>query len=185
MKKFFSDFAQPLSVIWKKPHQYLVWWLVAMFVGLASFWLPFILRYLVDGTQMQFTREYFKSGSMASFSIVILADGLATCLVVANSGRNHVTAGIKGILGVTTLILVVLNVGILALSAFNISSHGLHIVQLLITLLSILTASYLYCFRDPSWEKTVGDVQEEENEEVDNLGRTATQTSADESGNKL
>jgi hypothetical protein len=185
MRKFFSNFSEPLNLIREQPLQFTVWWIVAIFFGLAGFWLPLLLEFVKAGSPNQVFQNYIKSGNLASFSIVILADGLATTLVAVNAGRNVTAAGIRGLIGVAALILFIINVGVLSATHIENISWSFVAFQFIIASLAILSASYLYCFRSSEWEKSVGDVKQQEDEEVDKLSQTAASQSADETGVKL
>lgn len=185
MKKLFCYFAEPLDLIKQQPLQFTVWWIVAMLLGLAGFWLPLLLRYARDGSHSQFFDCYIRGGNLASFSIVILADGLATTLVAVNAGRNFTAAGIRGLVGVFALILMMLNVAVLVYSDQGQVSFGFVIFQSTLTILAILSASYLYCFRSSEWEKSVGDIQKQEDKEVEHLAKVAASKTADDTGVRL
>jgi hypothetical protein len=64
-------------------------------------------------------------------------------------------------------------------------THTSYTFQFVITGIAVFLASYLYCFRSPSWEKGVNKVQEEEDQQVTELGKEAESKSADEMGVKL
>lgn len=185
MKKVFNTLALPLELIRKEPLQFSVWWIVAIILGLSGFWLPLLLRSVSNGNWFTFYEGYLKAGNFASFSIVILADGIATTLVAVNAGRNIIAAGIRGLMGVFALILALINVGILVSTSNGELSTAFIVFQFIVTLITIFVASYLYCFRSSEWEKSVGDVKKEEDKEVENLGKSANKMNADDSGVKL
>lgn len=185
MRKFFSYLSEPLQLIREQPYQFTVWWIVAIFFGLAAFWLPLLLEVVKHGAPSQVFQNYIKSGNLASFCIVILADGLATTLVAVNAGRNVTAAGIRGLLGVAALILFVTNVGLLLVTQSDIVPNSFIVFEFIITALAVLAASYLYCFRSSEWEKSVGDVKRQEDEEVERLSQAATSQSGDGTGVRL
>jgi hypothetical protein len=116
---------------------------------------------------------------------VILADGLATTLVAVNAGRNITAAGIRGLMGVFALILAFVSVAVLVVPNNGQISSGFIFFQFILALLAILSASYLYCFRSSDWEKSVGDVKQEQEEEIENLAKTATSKTSDDTGVRL
>lgn len=185
MKKIFSNLSLPLELIRKEPLQFSVWWIVAIVLGLSGFWLPLLLHSVSDGNVCLFYQEYLKSKSFASFSIVILADGLATTLVAVNAGRNITAAGIRGIVGIMALLLTIINVGILFSTTTSETTSGFQTFQIIITIIAVFTASYLYCFRSSEWEKSVGDIKKEEDKEVEDLGRSAKRINTDNTGVRL
>jgi hypothetical protein len=185
MNKVLNSLALPLELIQREPLQFTVWWIVAIILGLSGFWLPLLLHSVLDGSWYMYFEGYLKAGSLASFSIVVLADGIATTLVAVNAGRNLVAAGIRGLIGVFALLLTLINVAILVVPTNGKLSAGFVIFQFIITVITIITASYLYCFRSSEWEKSAGDVKKEEDREVDNLGKSANLRTADDTGVKL
>lgn len=185
MIKYLSHFAEPLRLIRYEPLQFTVWWLVAIVLGLSGFWLPLILRFFGDGTHRVFFDSYLKAGNLASFSIVILADGLATTLVAVNAGRNITAAGIRGLTGVFALIIAFISVAVLIVPPSNHISTTFVAFQFVVTFLAILSASYLYCFRSSEWEKSVGDVKKEQDEEVEKLAKVAAAKTSDDAGVRL
>jgi hypothetical protein len=165
--------------------QFTVWWIVAIFLGLSGFWLPLLLHYVRDGTHVQFFNGYLRAGNFASFSIVILADGLATTLVAVNAGRSITAAGIRGLMGVFALILAFVSVAVLIIHSEGQPSVGFVLFQFALTFLAILSASYLYCFRSSEWEKSLDAAKKEQDEEVENLAKTAAAKTSDDTGVRL
>jgi hypothetical protein len=185
MRKFVSNLLEPIGLIRQQPLQFTVWWIVAIVFGLAGFWLPLLIECVKEGAPSQVFNIYVKSGNLASFNVVILADGLATTLVAVNAGRNLTAAGIRGLFGVVALILFIINIAILReLHVENVPTSFI-VFQFIIVALAILSASYLYCFRSSDWEKSVGEVKKQEDEEVKKLSNAAASQSADETGVKL
>ena len=185
MKNVLNNFFAPLDLIRQEPLQFSVWWIVAMVLGLSSFWLPLLLHAVGDGAWYSFFEEYLKGGNFASFSIVVLADGIATTLVTVNAGRNITTAGIRGLINVFALLLAFVNVAIFILPYKNPLSIKYVLFQFLITFITIATASYLYCFRSSEWEKSVEDVKKKEEKEILDMGRSANARTSDDKGVKL
>jgi hypothetical protein len=184
MKKVVNYFASPLELIRQEPLQFSVWWIVAIILRLSGFWLPILLHWIIDDTWYKYFEVYLTTGHLASFSIVILADGIATTLVAVNAGRNVTAAGIRGLIGVFALILAFINVAILVCPITKLS-NGFIYFQVVITLFAIFMSSYLYCFKSSEWEKSVGDIKKEEDKEVENLGKSAKSITADNAGVKL
>ncbi len=185
MSKLINYLAEPLRLIRLEPLQFTVWLIVAIFLGLSGFWLPLLLHYVRDGSHIQFLDSYVRAGNLASFSIVILADGLATTLAAVNAGRNITAAGIRGLMGVFALILSFVSVAVLVLPNDGQVSFGFVLFQFALTTLAVLSASYLYCFRSSEWEKSVGDVTKEQDQEVENLAKTAASKTSDDTGVRL
>ena len=181
LKALFGHLNEPLNVIREQPYQFVVWWIVANIFGLAGFLLPLLLR----ASRGEKTHDVFigliKANSLASFSIVLLAEGIASALVAIGVGKNIIAAGLRGLISVLALGVVMIQVGILVMqSAGPTEPIPSPTLQLLVTVAAILVASYLYCFRFGSWEKGVDSVQKDDDEAVANLEKSANATSVDE-----
>ncbi|MEW5804996.1 MAG: hypothetical protein AB1847_23160 [bacterium] len=186
MKKFFANVSEPLDLIKQQPLQFTVWWFVAIVFGLAGFWLPLLVEALKEsGSPWQVFQNNLKGGNLASFSVVILADGLATVFVAVNAGRNITAAGIRALFSVVALLLFVTNVVVLGISHSSDVPTKFIVFQFIITGLAIILASYLYCFRSTDWEKSVGEVRVTQDKEVEKLAKDATAISKDDKGVKL
>ncbi|MCK4860047.1 MAG: hypothetical protein KAS87_05770 [Candidatus Omnitrophica bacterium] len=185
MRYILKQLSEPLASIKQRPYHFAVWWLVANMLGLAGFWLPILLVYISGREISNVFINLMKAGSLASFSVIILADGIAALFATVGTGTNIKAAGIKGLFGIVALLLVLISVGILVIIHIegpNDISLGF---QIFLTILAILIASYLYCFRFPDWEKSVDDAKKKEDKEVDALGKKAQVQLADDHGVKL
>jgi hypothetical protein len=187
MKELWKQLTEPLSSIREQPYHFTVWWLVANVFGLSGFWLPILLLSQRGGATDTAFQHLMNAGSLASFSVVLLADGVAATLVVVGGGSNLNAAGIRGLAGFFALLVAVIQVGVLVVESTmtpNVT-HTSYTFQFVITGIAVFLASYLYCFRSPSWEIGVNKVKEEEDRQVTELGKEAESRSADETGVKL
>jgi hypothetical protein len=186
MLKLLRQFAEPLNSVSKRPWQFIVWWFVAIFVGSAGFWLPIFLVWYDGGPANEKFSLLIYAGTLASFSVVLLSEGLAATLIVVDAGTNATAAGMRAFFGSAAVLLVVAHVGFLAHTPPSTRLSGLSIVlQMIATALAIVLASYLYCFRYPAWEKGVAEVAEEEDAEVKGLSASAEKKYTDDGGAKL
>jgi hypothetical protein len=186
MWKPMQQLTQPFSSVSKQPWPFCVWWLVAIVVGSAGFWLPILLVWQGGGAADETLRLLVYAGTLASFTIVLLADGVASLLGVVGAGSNIAAAGMRGLAGGVAILLVLVEVGILGFThAGGSSSHTSVGFQLFLAVLAITLASYLYCFRFPAWEPDVDDVKEKEDKEVKGLSASARRKASDEEGTKL
>lgn len=187
MVRLMRQLTEPLSLISDRPWDFIVWWVVAIGFGTAGFWLPLLLLAQTGGGAA--TGVFMSSvdaGTLASFSIVLLADGIAAALIVVGGGSNITAAGMRAFVGILAFLLGVVQVGVLVLAHGSEGApHTSVRFQLAMTVLAILLASYLYCFRSQSWEKDVADVKEKEDKEVEGLSASAEEKSTDEGGAKL
>jgi hypothetical protein len=183
MKIFLKHLVEPLNSIREQPYQFCVWWAVAVVVGLSGFWLPILLTWSRDKDAYALSMNLINAGSLASFSVVLLAEGLAGALVATGAGTNLVAAGLRGLVSVLAFVVVVIQVGFLAtLGTITDGSTPSPNPQFLFTALAISCASYLYCFRFASWEKNVDSVRKQDDQAVEDLAQSAQQASRDDEG---
>lgn len=178
MNTFARHLTEPLSSITEQPYQFAVWWVVAIIFGLAGFWLPIFVSWTGDTGWHAVFITSVKAGSLASFSVVLLAEGIAAALVAVRAGTNLVAAGLRGLVSVFALLVFVIQVSLLVAlgSTRSMTSH------MTMAAIAILFASYLYCFRFASWEKGLEAVRAKDDETVQELAQSAKQTTSDDSG---
>jgi hypothetical protein len=177
---------EPIKSIKDRPFHFVTWWLVANVIGLAGFWLPLLVLYCTGKPSDLIFERLIQAGTLASFSIVILADGIATSLVTFGAGSNVTALGIRAVITILAIIIAIIQVAFIA--AEHTQTGGVHVFisfHLVFTGLAILCATYLYCFRFPSWEKGLAEMSREEDQEVNNLAKEAESKSADAKGVKL
>jgi hypothetical protein len=186
MRRFWRQVSGPLSAIADQPYQFAVWWLVANVFGIAGFLLPIFLSW----TRAKNTHDaYFaslRSGSLASFCIVLLAEGIAAALVAQGAGANLVAAGLRGLASVLALIVAFVQMTFLV--AESVITDGSFISpapQLVAAAFAVILASYLYCFRFTSWEKGVDEVLKADDEAVRDISEEAKSAASDKHGTQL
>jgi hypothetical protein len=120
-------------------------------------------------------------GALAAFSVTILAEGWLGLLTVEKSGSNVNALGIRGTAFVLSTGLIIFLVGVMVSEIQATSGQHIAIpVHVSLAVIALITAAYLYCFRFPEyWEKGVEDAKEEEDNEVDKLGKEAVHQVAD------
>jgi hypothetical protein len=188
MGKLTQQISEPFSSVSDRPWHFFTWWFVANIFGLAGFWLPILLVWGGGGAAAasKTFRDLVYAGTLASFSVVLLADGIASVLIVVGGGSNITAAGMRGLVGCVAFLLASVQVGVLVFAHSGADlSHPSASFQIILTALAIALASYLYCFRFPSWEKDVNEVKEKEDREVNGLGVSAQRKSTDGEGTKL
>jgi hypothetical protein len=186
MEQFWKQVRGPLNSIREQPYQFAVWWIVANIFGLAGFLLPIFLGWVQDKDFGLVFLATVRSGSLASFSIVLLAEGIAAALVAQGAGSNVVAAGMRGV--VSMLALLVAGVQFVFLVAQCMITNGstpAPLFQVFVTAVAIAFAAYLYCFRFASWEEDVRKVREAEDQDVRNLAKSAQKVTKDDDGVKL
>ncbi len=177
-----DDFKKPFATIKKQPLQFVVWCFIANVLGLSGFWLPVFLAWYRGADVNAVYTQVIQTGTLASFSMVILADGIATTLSVFG-GSNITAAGIRGLAGAGALLLLILQGGILyAGLSPHAGEHPKYVIQMMFTALAILCAAYLYCLRFPDWEKSCAEAKAEQDTEVEDLEKAATEKKDDGTG---
>jgi hypothetical protein len=77
MRRFWKHVERPLNSIKEQPYQFAVWWIVANVFGLAGFLLPIFLGWIRNKVMYEVFLASVRGGSLASFSVVLLAEGIA------------------------------------------------------------------------------------------------------------
>lgn len=186
MRTVFRHLSEPLTAIRAEPYQFAVWWLVANVCGLSGLWLPILVLAGQHKALGQPFQKLIDAGTLPSFSVVILAEGIAAMLVAVRSGTNPIAAGIRALAAVLAIVVIFIQVAFLGSAAsLNSDTHLSFWIQGMFTLLAIVTASYLFCFRTGAWEKGVESFAVAESAEVGVLGENAANVSKDESDTKL
>jgi hypothetical protein len=186
MERFWKQICGPLNSIWEQPYQFVVWWIVANIFGLAGFLLPIFLGWVQDKDSGLVFLTAVRSGSLASFSIVLLSEGIAAALVAQGAGSNVVAAGMRGVVSMLALLVAGIQfVFLVAQSMITDGSTPAPLFQVFVTGVAIAFAAYLYCFRFASWEEDVGKVKEAEDKDVQKLGESAQKVTKDDNGVKL
>lgn len=187
MKAVLVQLYDPIRSIRNQPYQFVVWWLVANVVGLAGIWLPLVILYFSERPVYAAFQNIVNAGSLASFSVVILAEGVASNLVARKTGSSITAVGIRALFSIIAFTLALIPVGVLI--AQHVSSDGANVsirFQVSFTVLIILLASYLYCFRFPAWgEQDVDYIRNKEDKDVRELAEEAESKKTDAAGVKL
>ena len=192
MRQFYQRFLRPLKVplgfINERPYHFLTWAAVAVILGMSGIWLPTLLAFVRGKDWLSVLHTTINNGNLASYGVVLLADGIAAAMVAerAKSGPSPTASGIRGMVCSFAIVLVVIQVGILGISyAISDSSYPSPRFQVIITVLAVVSAAYLYCLRSDKWEGDVEILPETEKLTVTNLGANATAATTDEGGNDL
>lgn len=189
MKTFVEHLREPLVTIKHEPYQFYTWLFVIFVFGLAGVWMPYIYQWLKDQNGNVILLNHIRNGSLASFGVVILADGLASTMIAVNAGLTKATAGIRGLIGAIAVLLIMINVSTLIQSdPLSVTMTGYYILfQLSILLLTTVIAIYLYCFKTNTWEKSAEDMYREEDKQVNEIKfkSSADQLISDDNGVKL
>lgn len=182
---------EPWKIIRTRRFHFVAWVVGLPILGLAGFWLPLVLTGAMKLSIKPVFEQLLYGGTLVAFSVTILAEGCFGLLTAEKAGSNPNALAIRGLAGIFTIVLIVMCAGIMAcevtVSAINNISIGVpaspgnHVaipVHIIFSLLAMLTASYLYCFRFPAWEKGVADAQQEEDNEVSKLSEMAARQAA-------
>lgn len=187
MKPFLVHLCDPIRSIKEEPYQFAVWWLVAIVIGLAGVWLPLLILYFSQRPVYATFQNIVNAGSLASFCVVILSEGVASNLVARKTGSSITAIGIRALFSILGFILALIGIGVIIAQNLSHNKSNVSIgFQLVLTALVILLASYLYCFRFPAWgERDVDSVRDREDREVRDLTERAEFQKTDDAGVKL
>jgi hypothetical protein len=184
MKVLLLQLYEPVKSIRERPYHFVVWWLVAIVFGLAGMWLPLLILYYSNRPVCATFHSMVNAGGLASFCVVILAEGIACNLVARKSGSSATAVGIRALFCIVAFMLTLIPVGIM--TAQHVGGDGADVsvgFQVGIAGLAILLASYMYCFRFPAWgEKDVEAVRDEEDALIGQLGEEAELQKGDDAG---
>lgn len=183
--KIKNDFCEPLSTITKQPYHFMCWLLVAIVLGLLSLWITMFSSYINETNLSIAYGDFLKGKNLATFSIVILAEGIAGALLSLNSGKSDSAVGVRAIAGILCIIILVF----LSLVVFTSPSaepfSNINKMQLIFSVLAVILAIYMYCFRSSEWEKSADDVRKKDDDNVAELEDAAAKKSVDNNGVSL
>src|SRR5580700_5691243 len=186
MGKLRQQLTEPLSSVSDRPFHFVAWCVAAICLGSAGFWLPILLLWGGGGSAYETFTVLVYAGSLASFSVVLLSDGVAATLVAVGTGSNIAAAGMRGLIGCIAFLLALVHVGVLSVAHGASGESRISVgLQVFLTALAVILAAYLYCFRFPSWEKDVAEVVKNEYNEVKDLGKSAEKKHTDDGGARL
>ena len=195
-RRYFKPVVAPLSYIEERPYHFVTWAFVALALGLSGIWLPTLLCRMHGKSMCDFLFNSVNGGGLAAFSVVLLADGIATAIVAEktlsekNNGEPRPTAtGVRGMISIFAVILVVIQVGVMGfVQPTSDAPFFTYNFEVCITWLAIILACFLYCFRSDNWEQLIEDAAmavTKENEEVDDLSAEASTRKSDGGGIKI
>jgi hypothetical protein len=133
----------PFVSIEEQPFDFISWFIVAIVIGLAGVWLPLILYWSQEKLTAAAFFSLVRAGGPASFSVVLLAEGISSSLAALRAGSNPHTAGLRRLAFGIALVVLVLQVGFLGIqsAAADVTVRS-SIIQLCIMTIAILWAGY-------------------------------------------
>jgi hypothetical protein len=183
---FWKQARGPFGSITEQPFDFFAWLVVAVIIGLAGLWLPLILYWSQEKLTCSVFLMLVRAGGPASFSVVLLAEGISSSLAALRAGSNAPTAALRRFAAGVAMVVLVIQVGFLGIQSasadFTLRSA---MFQLFIMGVAVVWAIYLYCFRFASWEKGVRELLKKEEREVEKLKRLAATEKTDDEGVKL
>lgn len=183
MRNYLKNLIVPYKHIKREPYQFSVWLIGIILFGLAGLWFQMISECFGNENFFLTFKNFLRVGSMSTFCIAILADGLATALVAVGAGVSVTSAGIRGVYTIIAIGLVMLNAIILNyVSRLDSISFNFITVQTVITVITIMLASGLYNLRTSDWEKSVEDVTRKQDKQISELQRDAERRIRDDEG---
>lgn len=181
MKKYCYLFKLPLITISKKPLHFIQWLILVVVIGLLPFWFA-LLKNLDDENSFSSLSIYLFHKGLAMYSIAILSNGLAAAFLASKSGMSDNSIGVRAISNTICIFLLLLNTGVLFLKPSQYLFSGVNITQLIFCILAILSASYVYCFRESDWEKSADTFRDEDDAATQDLDEEASMVTKDKDG---
>ncbi len=170
---FLEDLKKPFSEIKKDPYNFIKWFFVAFIIGSIAIWIPLFINKISNKTFI-----YYIGTNIATFNIVILSERLAETISTVGGSNSKKTAGIRSLFSAVAILLIIVNA---FFSFFPITSYVLNIV----TLIVILLASYMYCFKSADWEENADKIVKQENDDVSELSKKAGNVKSYDKGVRL
>lgn len=175
--KIFAHF----KTIGDDPAKFILWLLTSVILSLSSFWIPSLMGEIIG---QNFYCKLMENNPFIVFSIVFLSNSILFSINHIGAGSNKFAVAIRGITLVLTIMYLVLLSTIIPLKLIsNISlSHSTQFILLSIT---IMLGIYVYGFRESTWEKSVDQVREKEDEDVASIAEKAKNVQTDNNKVKL
>ncbi len=200
MKNFYKQYLKPigtkpigvpLEYINERPYHFLTWAVVAIVLGLSGVWLPTLLAYVRGKDAQDVLMNCINGGGLAAFSVVLLADGIASAMVAekVDTSSSPTATGVRGLISSLAILVVIVQVGVMGIvQAVTDSAYPSYEFQVCVTAIAIVLACYLYCFRSDKWPalvETAAAMPAKEATEVQDMGKVAVAIKKDKSGIKL
>jgi len=187
MNTFFTQIKQPFKAISIRPYQFIVWFIVANIFGLIGLWLPLLVGYMKGMGAYMFFLASINAGVLASFSIVLLSNGVASALSEPNAGTNKTACGIRALSCIIALLFIIIHAGLLIGNILSNDGSKISMCfQIIFVVIAITISIYLYCFRFPDdWEDSLDSHITAQQQEVDGLSQKALEQDSDDHGVKL
>ena len=149
----FTDVFRPLKAFGddKSRSAFICWFLIAFIFGTFAFWMPLVSAWYLNKDVSVAFGEGILAKELLIFGIIILADGLGTAMSAMGTGKDDITAGIRGKIGVMALVVIVIDIVL-----YSITPSGIPVTKrivethLLFVFLSAVMAIFLYCLRNDS-----------------------------------
>jgi hypothetical protein len=195
-RRYLKPVVAPLSYIEEKPFHFVTWGFVALVLGLSGVWLPTLLSPIRGKSMCDFLLNSVNAGGLAAFSVVLLADGIATAIVAEknisekNNNQPRPTAtGVRGMISISAIILVVIQVGVMGVvPPVSVAPYFTFYFEVIVTAAAIILACFLYCFRSDNWEQLIEDAAvavEKEKMDVEDIIEEASGRKSDGGGIKI
>ncbi len=180
-----SVFGVPLRAIRTNPLLFWTWAIVAIVLGSSGFWYPILLGLANDGSPTCAYYSAMSSRVLMGFSVVLLADGLGTLITAVRAGRSLKAAGLRGVVGAISMLILIICVGMSSPGLSPKPSVVTQFWQILLTGVAVATACYLYCFRYPDWEEDADHFREEDEKASDKVTKDAAAVTQDDEGTRV
>lgn len=180
-----TDIFRPLKAFGddKSRSAFICWFLIAFIFGTFPFWMPLLSAWYLNKDVSVAFGEGILAKELLIFGIIILADGLGTAMSAMKTGKDDITAGIRGKIGVLALLVIVINIVLYSVTLPGIPvTKRIVATHLLCVFFSGIMAVFLYCLRNDSWENSAEQVVEGNKTDVARLSQDAKNTTKTNEG---
>ncbi len=181
IKDIIKSYSLPLNTIKNKPLFFLNWLGALTLFGLLPLWFSLFDGYMENSLFCAWSK-YLHSKALITFSIVLLANGLASLALAKKSGLTDETVVVRSSVNNLCIFLLLVNAWFLSSSpSFDVHDKK-NSIQLILFILSFLLSIYLYCFKDSQWEESADVVREKDDKATKKLDQEASNVSVDKNG---
>ncbi|WP_143185868.1 hypothetical protein [Algoriphagus halophilus] len=170
MKNIYNQFILPFVTISEDRWKFISWLILLVTFGLLGIWMPLIDNLFVNECRKIPFNNIILSGSLSTFSIVILVEGLSNLFNVKPKGKSKLSKGLKSITFGFTILIFTINVYLYgkSLDINSIDTPKLLVYSIILFgVISIGLATYLFCFRETNWELSADEYVNRQNSEIE------------------
>lgn len=157
------------------PGKFILWILTSVLLSLSTVWVPTLVGKLIG---QDFFSKLMLNNPFIVFSVVFLSNSVLTSINYIGAGTNKNAVSLRGITLVITFLYLLFLSSVIPLKLLtNVSLETS--TQFYLLFITIFIGIYVYGFREASWEKTVDEFKDEQDEEVSEMSTKAAELTND------